>query len=60
MFFAVEKSPHYSQLSGNRLEINRAGERVDVDCRKRNLTDFALWKVLNYDVSGHLWVPFTI
>lgn len=32
-------------LSGQRLEHNRAGERVAVDSRKRHPADFALWKV---------------
>lgn len=45
VFFAVDKSPNYGQLSGQRLENNRAGERVAVDSRKRNPADFALWKV---------------
>ncbi|CAN1311825.1 Cysteine--tRNA ligase 2, cytoplasmic [Linum perenne] len=44
VFFAVEKSPNYGQLSGRKLEDNRAGERVAVDLRKRNPADFALWK----------------
>lgn len=45
VFFAVEKSPNYDQLSGQRLENNRAGERVAIDFRKCNPADFALWKV---------------
>uniref|UniRef100_A0A803R789 cysteine--tRNA ligase n=1 Tax=Cannabis sativa TaxID=3483 RepID=A0A803R789_CANSA len=44
VFFAVEKLPNYGQLSGQKLENNRAGERVAVDSRKRNPADFALWK----------------
>ncbi|CAL1378817.1 unnamed protein product [Linum trigynum] len=44
VFFAVDKSPTYGQLSGRKLEDNRAGERVAVDQRKRNPADFALWK----------------
>ncbi|KAH9670334.1 cysteine--tRNA ligase 2 cytoplasmic [Citrus sinensis] len=44
VFFYVEKSPNYGQLSRQRLENNRAGERVAVDPRKRNPADFALWK----------------
>ncbi|XVE84485.1 hypothetical protein DITRI_Ditri17bG0017300 [Diplodiscus trichospermus] len=44
MFFSVEKFPEYGQLSGRKLEDNRAGERVAVDSRKRNPADFALWK----------------
>lgn len=44
VFFAVDKSLNYGQLSGQKLENNRAGERVAVDSRKRNPADFALWK----------------
>ncbi|XP_044463647.1 cysteine--tRNA ligase, chloroplastic/mitochondrial isoform X2 [Mangifera indica] len=32
------------QLSGRKLEDNRAGERIAVDSRKKNPADFALWK----------------
>ncbi|KAF9616655.1 hypothetical protein IFM89_031519 [Coptis chinensis] len=44
VYFSVDKFPEYGQLSGRKLEDNRAGERVTVDSRKRNPTDFALWK----------------
>ncbi|KAJ7954121.1 Cysteine-tRNA ligase [Quillaja saponaria] len=44
VYFAVEKFPNYGQLSGQKLENNRAGERVAIDLRKRNPADFALWK----------------
>ncbi|KAF2317788.1 hypothetical protein GH714_041101 [Hevea brasiliensis] len=44
VFFAVDKFPNYGQLSGQKLENTRAGERVAVDTRKRNPADFALWK----------------
>ncbi|KAL6196550.1 hypothetical protein ACLB2K_032164 [Fragaria x ananassa] len=46
VFFAVEKFPNYDygQLSKQKLEHIRAGERVCVDSRKRNPTDFALSK----------------
>ncbi|KAG6715080.1 hypothetical protein I3842_05G232300 [Carya illinoinensis] len=44
VFFSVDKSPNYGQLSGQKLEDHRAGERVAVDSRKRNPADFALWK----------------
>ncbi|OMO57205.1 Aminoacyl-tRNA synthetase, class 1a, anticodon-binding protein [Corchorus capsularis] len=44
VFFAVDKFPNYGKLSGQRQENNRAGERVAVDSRKRNPSDFALWK----------------
>ncbi|XP_058768976.1 cysteine--tRNA ligase 2, cytoplasmic-like isoform X1 [Vicia villosa] len=44
VFFSVEKFPNYGMLSGQKLEHNRAGERVAVDSRKRHPADFALWK----------------
>ncbi|XXG47679.1 hypothetical protein AAC387_Pa02g2282 [Persea americana] len=44
VFFSIDKSPCYGCLSGRKLEDNRAGERVNVDSRKRNPADFALWK----------------
>eukprot|EP00268_Persea_americana_P018291 TRINITY_DN1908_c0_g1_i1.p1 TRINITY_DN1908_c0_g1~~TRINITY_DN1908_c0_g1_i1.p1 ORF type:complete len:435 (-),score=81.38 TRINITY_DN1908_c0_g1_i1:420-1724(-) len=45
VFFSIDKSPCYGCLSGRKLEDNRAGERVNVDSRKRNPADFALWKI---------------
>ncbi|KAK4843937.1 hypothetical protein QYF36_014565 [Acer negundo] len=46
VFFAVDKSQNYDygRLSGQKLEHNRAGERVAVDSRKRNPADFVQWK----------------
>jgi cysteinyl-tRNA synthetase len=44
VYFAVEKFPGYGRLSGRDLEEMRAGARVEVDERKRNPLDFALWK----------------
>ncbi|KAM3328436.1 cysteine-tRNA ligase 2, cytoplasmic [Capsicum galapagoense] len=44
VFFSVDSFPEYGRLSGRKLEDNRAGERVEVDARKRNPADFALWK----------------
>ncbi|KAJ6988087.1 hypothetical protein NC653_021113 [Populus alba x Populus x berolinensis] len=44
VFFADDKSPNYGQSSGQRLENNRARERVAVDSRKHNPADFVLWK----------------
>lgn len=45
VFFLLDKSPNYGQLSGQLLDHTRAGERVAVDPKKRNPADFALWKV---------------
>ena len=44
VYFSVEKFPGYGKLSGRSLEEMRAGERVEVDERKRHPMDFALWK----------------
>ncbi|KAE9452216.1 hypothetical protein C3L33_15914, partial [Rhododendron williamsianum] len=44
VYFSVDKFSDYGQLSGRKLEDNRAGERVAVDSRKKNPADFALWK----------------
>ncbi|HET7499653.1 MAG TPA: cysteine--tRNA ligase [Kofleriaceae bacterium] len=42
--FSIATFPAYGALSGMRLEELRAGERVEVDPRKRSPDDFALWK----------------
>ncbi|HHV65931.1 MAG TPA: cysteine--tRNA ligase [Peptococcaceae bacterium] len=44
VYFAVEKFPGYGKLSGRSLEDMQAGARVEIDERKRNPMDFALWK----------------
>jgi len=44
VYFSVEKFPPYGRLSGRDLEEMRAGARVEVDERKNNPLDFALWK----------------
>ncbi len=44
IYFAVEKFPSYGKLSGRSLAEMRAGARVEVDERKNNPLDFALWK----------------
>jgi cysteinyl-tRNA synthetase len=44
VYFEVEKFPEYGKLSGRRREDMQAGARVEVDERKRNPVDFALWK----------------
>jgi cysteinyl-tRNA synthetase len=42
--FSVRKFPRYGRLSGKSLEDLRAGERVEVDAKKRDPLDFVLWK----------------
>ena len=44
VYFSVEKFPEYGKLSGRKLEDMQAGARVEVDTRKHNPMDFALWK----------------
>jgi cysteinyl-tRNA synthetase len=44
VYFAVEKFSGYGKLSKRELEDMMAGARVEVDERKRNPMDFALWK----------------
>lgn len=44
VFFELSTFEEYGKLSGRKLEDMRAGERVDVDERKKGPFDFALWK----------------
>ncbi len=44
VYYRVEKFDGYGKLSGRKLEDMEAGARVDVDERKHNPYDFALWK----------------
>ncbi|MBU1208553.1 MAG: cysteine--tRNA ligase [Proteobacteria bacterium] len=44
VYYSVEKFSSYGKLSGRDLDEMRAGARVEVDERKNNPLDFALWK----------------
>lgn len=44
VYFSVRSYPKYGALSGRSLEEMLAGARVEVDERKRDPLDFALWK----------------
>jgi cysteinyl-tRNA synthetase len=44
VYFEVKRFPRYGRLSRKNLEELQAGARVDVDERKRDPLDFALWK----------------
>lgn len=44
VYFAISKYSQYGGLSGRNLEEMIAGARVDVNDKKRNPLDFALWK----------------
>ena len=44
VYFRVTKDADYGKLSGRKIEDMQAGSRIDVDERKENPMDFALWK----------------
>jgi cysteinyl-tRNA synthetase len=44
VYFAVRSFPAYGALSGKNIEHLEAGARVEIDERKRDPLDFALWK----------------
>jgi cysteinyl-tRNA synthetase len=44
VYFRVSKDPDYGKLSGRKLEEMRAGARLEIDERKEDPADFALWK----------------
>ena len=49
VYFSVESFNGYGDLSKRTLEEMEAGARVEVDERKRNPLDFALWKASKVD-----------
>lgn len=44
VYFRVDKLEGYGKLSGRKLSDMRAGARIEVDERKDNPLDFAMWK----------------
>jgi cysteinyl-tRNA synthetase len=44
VFYEVSRDAAYGKLSGRRLDEMQAGARLEVDERKRDPADFALWK----------------
>ena len=44
VFYSIDKFDDYGKLSGKKLDDLEAGQRVDVDPRKKNPMDFVLWK----------------
>jgi cysteinyl-tRNA synthetase len=44
VYFEIRRFPPYGRLSGKNLDELHAGARVEVDERKRDPRDFALWK----------------
>lgn len=52
VYFSIETFPEYGKLSKQQLDALHAGARVDVDDKKRNPLDFALWKS---EADGSFW-----
>jgi len=44
VYFRVRKDPDYGHLSGRNVEEMRSGARIEIDDRKEDPLDFALWK----------------
>jgi len=44
VYFDISKSEAYGKLSGNKAEALEMGARIEVNPKKRNPADFALWK----------------
>lgn len=44
VYYSVQDFPEYGKLSGRNLEEMMAGARVDINEKKKNPLDFALWK----------------
>jgi cysteinyl-tRNA synthetase len=44
VYFSVRSFPAYGRLSGRDIEQMRSGARVEIDQRKQDPLDFALWK----------------
>ncbi|MRS12919.1 MAG: cysteine--tRNA ligase [Actinobacteria bacterium] len=44
VYFSVRSFPEYGKLSGRNIDDLESGARVDVDERKQDPLDFALWK----------------
>lgn len=52
VYFAIQQFPAYGALSKHKLEDLRAGARVQVNEKKRDPLDFALWK---HEPDGLSW-----
>jgi cysteinyl-tRNA synthetase len=49
VYYRVNRFPDYGKLSGRKTEDNEAGARVEVDTRKEDPLDFAMWKAAKPD-----------
>ena len=58
VFYSVSSFKSYGYLSGRKTEDLLAGARVDIDKRKRNPLDFALWKKSKPGENWHFESPW--
>jgi len=58
VYFSVESFKDYGKLSKKPLEELLSGARVEVDERKRNPLDFALWKRQRFDYEPYWESPW--
>jgi cysteinyl-tRNA synthetase len=58
VYFSVEKFKDYGKLSKKPIEELLAGSRVEVDERKKNPLDFALWKKQRYEYEPYWESPW--
>ena len=54
VYFRVRSFPEYGKLSGRNVDDLRSGARVEVDDRKEDPLDFALWKGCTDEAWGWL------
>lgn len=52
VLFDTQSMPDYGQLSGRKLDEQKAGARIEVDAHKRNPQDFVLWKQSSANEPG--------
>ena len=52
VYFSVRSHPEYGKLSNRNLDDMQAGARVDVNSKKKDPFDFALWKA---EPEGTFW-----
>lgn len=58
VYFSVESFKEYGKLSKKPIEELLSGARVEVDERKKNPLDFALWKKQRYDYEPYWESPW--
>lgn len=55
VYFRVDSLPKYGQLSGQNIDELRSGARIDVDEKKENPLDFAVWKAQKVGEETASW-----